>query len=100
MLLLSSGAISIFKFSSVKCSIFSGKRLIFDESSTLKVALAPHFEHDSSTLVEAESLGLEVQIGDPWRGISIPPELEEEVRRLENQTRFAVAVGLAKKNVE
>ena len=60
MLLLSSGAISIFKFSSVvKCSVLSGKRLIFDESSTLKVALAPHFGHDSSTLVEAESLGLE-----------------------------------------
>ncbi|MBU0708322.1 type IV pilus assembly protein PilM [Patescibacteria group bacterium] len=45
----------------------------------------------------AESLGIEVQIGDPWVNIVIPPRFEEEVRRLENQTQFAVAGGLALK---
>lgn len=47
----------------------------------------------------AESLGIEVQIGDPWIDVTIPPEFEEQVRRLENQARYAVAVGLARKSI-
>ena len=48
----------------------------------------------------AESLGIEVQIGDPWIGISVPPQFETEIHSLENQTRYAVAVGLALKKFE
>ncbi|OGY22245.1 MAG: hypothetical protein A2113_03135 [Candidatus Woykebacteria bacterium GWA1_44_8] len=43
----------------------------------------------------AEAIGLEVQIGNPWEGVSLPssiaPKLEEE------GTSYAVAVGLALK---
>jgi len=47
----------------------------------------------------AESLGVEVQIADPWIDVKVPPQFEEDVHRLENQTHFAVAVGLGLKRI-
>lgn len=43
----------------------------------------------------ANSLGLEVQIGDPWMNITIPDELKDKVTQMENQVMYAVAAGLA-----
>ncbi len=45
----------------------------------------------------AESLGVEVQIGDPWVGIEIPRSRQDEVKRPENRLQFAIAIGLAMK---
>ncbi len=47
----------------------------------------------------AETLGIEVQIGNPWEGISVPEKLKEKIDQLENQVNFALAVGLAMKGV-
>ena len=47
----------------------------------------------------AESLGVEVQIGDPWSGIELGPSFEEKIHSIANQTLYAVAVGLARKPV-
>jgi len=44
----------------------------------------------------AEILGLEVQIGNPWEGISLPGSLSQ--RLTEDSVSYAVAVGLALKS--
>ena len=43
----------------------------------------------------AESLGIEVQIGNPWEGISLPSHAQNKL--VEEATSYAVAVGLALK---
>jgi type IV pilus assembly protein PilM len=43
----------------------------------------------------AEALGLEVQIGNPWEGISMPSRIAKKLS--EDATSYAVAVGLALK---
>jgi len=43
----------------------------------------------------AEALGLEVQIADPWHGISLPPNVSQHLR--EEGPSYAVATGLALK---
>jgi type IV pilus assembly protein PilM len=43
----------------------------------------------------AEALGLEVQIGNPWEGISLPSAVASKLA--EEDTAYAVAVGLALK---
>ena len=45
----------------------------------------------------AEALGLEVQIGDPWEGISMPSNIAKKLE--EDATSYAVAVGLALKQL-
>jgi type IV pilus assembly protein PilM len=45
----------------------------------------------------ANTLGLEVQIGNPWDGISVPDQFKSKTDQVENQVSFAVAVGLAKR---
>lgn len=47
----------------------------------------------------AENLGVEVQIGNPWENVIIPEKLKEKADQLENQVNYAVAVGLAMKEV-
>ena len=44
----------------------------------------------------AEALGLEVQIGNPWEGISLPSQVWQ--RLIQEGTSYAVAVGLALKS--
>lgn len=43
----------------------------------------------------AEALGLEVQVGNPWEGISLPPQASKKL--MQDATSYAVAVGLALK---
>ncbi|OGY23421.1 MAG: hypothetical protein A2172_04295 [Candidatus Woykebacteria bacterium RBG_13_40_15] len=43
----------------------------------------------------AEALGLEVQVGNPWEGISLPSNFSQKLN--EEATSYAVAVGLALK---
>ncbi len=45
----------------------------------------------------ANTLGLEVQIGNPWEGIVIPEQFRAKTEQVENQVSFAVAVGLARR---
>lgn len=45
----------------------------------------------------AEALGLEVQVGNPWEGISMPSQVEKKLK--EDATSYAVSVGLALKQV-
>lgn len=45
----------------------------------------------------AEALGLEVQIGNPWDGIALPPGMSQKL--IEEGTSYSVAVGLALKGV-
>ncbi|MBM4402109.1 MAG: pilus assembly protein PilM [Candidatus Cloacimonetes bacterium] len=47
----------------------------------------------------AENLGVEVQIGNPWENVLVPDKLKEKVDQLENQVNYAVAVGLAMKEI-
>lgn len=48
----------------------------------------------------ASSLGIEVQIGDPWQSIEVPEKLHFSPQDLQNQVSYTVALGLAKRNVE
>jgi len=43
----------------------------------------------------ANTLGLEVQIGNPWEGIVVPEQFKSKTEQVANQVSFAVAVGLA-----
>jgi type IV pilus assembly protein PilM len=43
----------------------------------------------------AEALGLEVQVGNPWEGISLPGSVSKKL--MQEATSYAVAVGLALK---
>ena len=43
----------------------------------------------------AEALGLEVQIGNPWEGISLPSQVSQKL--IQDSTSYAVSVGLALK---
>ncbi len=45
----------------------------------------------------AEALGLEVQLGNPWEGISLPSQVSQKL--VQEGTSYAVAVGLALKSV-
>ena len=45
----------------------------------------------------AESLGLEVQLGNPWEGISLPSQVSQ--RLIQGGTSYTVAVGLALKSI-
>lgn len=45
----------------------------------------------------ATTIGLEVQIGSPWQNVEIPAELQQQVK--EDETSYAVAVGLAMKEL-
>ena len=45
----------------------------------------------------ANTLGLEVQIGNPWEGIKLPASSEQKL--IDNSTTYAVAVGLALKEI-
>ena len=45
----------------------------------------------------AEALGLEVQIGNPWDGISLPSQISKKL--IDEGTSYGVAVGLALKQV-
>lgn len=47
----------------------------------------------------AQSLGVEVQIGNPWEKVRLPENRRDEFGRIENQVNYAVAVGLAMKEV-
>lgn len=47
----------------------------------------------------AESLGLEVQIGNPWEHVEVPEALKEATSKIENQVCYAVATGLAMKTI-
>ncbi|OGY29580.1 MAG: hypothetical protein A3F35_02780 [Candidatus Woykebacteria bacterium RIFCSPHIGHO2_12_FULL_45_10] len=44
----------------------------------------------------AEILGLEVQLGNPWEGVSLPSSLSQKLT--EDSVSYAVSVGLALKN--
>ncbi|MCA9391843.1 type IV pilus assembly protein PilM [candidate division WWE3 bacterium] len=46
-------------------------------------------------LLLADTLGLEVQIGNPWESIEVPEKFRSKTDQVENQVSFAVAVGLA-----
>ncbi|PIZ48224.1 hypothetical protein COY32_00375 [candidate division WWE3 bacterium CG_4_10_14_0_2_um_filter_41_14] len=48
----------------------------------------------------ANALGLEVQIGNPWDGITIPDKLKNKTDQVENQVIYSVAVGLAMREEE
>lgn len=48
----------------------------------------------------ASSLGIEVQIGDPWQGIQIPSQHQKMVDAIENKVSYTVALGLAKRDAE
>ncbi len=43
----------------------------------------------------AEALGIEVQLGNPWEGLSLPSKMENKLN--EEATSYAVSVGLALK---
>lgn len=43
----------------------------------------------------ANTLGLEVQIGNPWGNVVVPDEFKVKTDQLENQVTYAVAAGLA-----
>lgn len=45
----------------------------------------------------AEALGLEVQLGNPWAGISLPSQVSQ--RLVQEGVSYAVAVGLALKSI-
>lgn len=45
----------------------------------------------------AEALGLEVQIGNPWDGIALPPNMSQKL--IEEGTSYTVAVGLGLKQL-
>lgn len=45
----------------------------------------------------ATTIGLEVQIGSPWQNVEIPAALQQRVK--EDETSYAVAVGLAMKEM-
>ena len=42
----------------------------------------------------ATTLGLEVQIGNPWESVMIPDQYKTKTSQMENQVAFAVAAGL------
>lgn len=44
----------------------------------------------------AEALGLEVQVGNPWEGISLPSQVSQ--RLIQESTSYSVSVGLALKS--
>lgn len=46
-------------------------------------------------LFMANTLGLEVQIGNPWDHVTIPDQFRSKTEQVENQVSYAVAVGLA-----
>ncbi len=48
----------------------------------------------------ASSLGIEVQLGDPWQGITIPDKLGNLTEDIQNKVSYSVAIGLAKRDVE
>lgn len=48
----------------------------------------------------ASSLGVEVQIGDPWQGIEIAPKFNFDPQDIQNKVNYAVVIGLAKRDVE
>jgi type IV pilus assembly protein PilM len=48
----------------------------------------------------ASSLGIEVQLGDPWQGIIIPDKLGKLTEDIQNKVSYSVAIGLAKRDVE
>lgn len=43
----------------------------------------------------AEALGLEVQVGNPWDGIALPPNISKKL--IDEGTSYSIAVGLALK---
>jgi len=43
----------------------------------------------------ANTLSLEVQIGNPWGNVVVPDEFKAKTEQLENQVTYAVAAGLA-----
>jgi type IV pilus assembly protein PilM len=45
----------------------------------------------------ATTIGLEVQIGAPWQNVEIPAELQQRIK--EDETSYAVAIGLAMKEI-
>jgi type IV pilus assembly protein PilM len=45
----------------------------------------------------AEALGLEVQLGNPWEGISLPSQVSQ--RLIQEGSSYAVSVGLALKSI-
>ena len=45
----------------------------------------------------AEALGLEVQVGNPWDGIGLPPNISKKL--IEEGTSYSIAVGLALKPI-
>lgn len=47
----------------------------------------------------ADSLGIEVQMGNPWETVQVEDKKREELQKLENQVSYAVAVGLGMKEV-
>lgn len=47
----------------------------------------------------AENLGLEVQIGDPWVRVEASVETKKELAHPDNQAKFALAAGLAMRNI-
>lgn len=44
----------------------------------------------------AETLGLEVQVGNPWEGISLPSQVSQKL--IQESTSYSVSVGLALKS--
>ncbi|NTV31164.1 type IV pilus assembly protein PilM [candidate division WWE3 bacterium] len=48
----------------------------------------------------ATTLGLEVQIGNPWESVVVPEQYAGKTSQLENQVAFAVAAGLAMRTIE
>ncbi len=44
------------------------------------------------------TLGLEVQIGNPWDNIIVPNQFKSKTDQVENQVSYAVATGLAMRN--
>lgn len=48
----------------------------------------------------ASSLGVEVQIGDPWQGINVPERFTSVTDDIQNKVSYSVAIGLAKRDVE
>lgn len=47
----------------------------------------------------AETLSLEVEVGNPWVNIEVPENLQKTAEELVNQASYAVAVGLAMRGV-
>jgi type IV pilus assembly protein PilM len=48
----------------------------------------------------ASSLGVEVQVGDPWQGIQIPDKFSSVTEDVQNKVSYSVSIGLAKRDVE